>query len=106
MAKKPLNPDSVKGGGMPAMGRSSQGATAAANKRAGAGAAAKQAQARTVARMAGKEASRRLAIINNPMLTITGKGGRQGAMNRLFEEWYKPAKMVGQVTRAASRIKK
>ena len=37
MAKKPLNPDSVKGGGMPAMGRSSQGASAAANKRAGAG---------------------------------------------------------------------
>lgn len=37
MAKKPLNPDSVKGGGMPAMGRSSQGASATANKRAGAG---------------------------------------------------------------------
>jgi len=47
MAKKPLNPDSVKGGGMPAMGRSSQGASAAANKRAGAGAAAKKAQAAT-----------------------------------------------------------
>jgi hypothetical protein len=47
MAKKPLNPDSVKGGGMPAMGRSSQGASAAANKRAGAGAAAKKAQAST-----------------------------------------------------------
>ena len=47
MAKKPLNPDSVKGGGMPAMGRSSQGASAAANKRAGAGAAAKSAQAKT-----------------------------------------------------------
>lgn len=37
MAKKPLNPDSVKGGGMPSLGRSSQSASAAANKRAGAG---------------------------------------------------------------------
>lgn len=37
MAKKPLNPDSVKGGGMPSLGRSSQAASSAANKRAGAG---------------------------------------------------------------------
>ena len=103
MAKKPLNPDSVKGGGMPALGRSSQGASAAANKRAGAGAAASKLNARALARQAGREAGRRLAIINNPNFTVTGRGGRQAALDRLFDEWYMAAKGVGKLARNASR---
>ena len=49
MPRKPgnLNPEGSSKGSMPALGQLSQSASAAANKRAGAGAAAKKAQAAT-----------------------------------------------------------
>ena len=94
-----LNPEG-SGKGSLSLGQSGQGARAVANQRAGAGAAARAAQARAVAQTAGREAGRRLAIINNPKLTVTGAGGRQGALDRMFEQWYKPAKDVGQITKA------